>query len=431
MSNSDSVRGNKAKRGRKRNTGLGTLRKLLKASGNEYLTQPTSGFLSQVMGIDDQGNVGFPIDNFTKPPEERKNLGLLDETLALPTLLELAGIEPPEFSVRASERVERLRNAIRDDMGIEDPTGFAENAGESLGVMLGQLPIPSKKKVELAAGVGKKGLAALKKMLASAPEFFSPTVAPKASNYASGAAFGGALGQLGDGPLEEEYTEEEPQRFGAGGLAAAVSRLNLRRAQNEAALAGKPIPQSTKDIKDMGGQIFRLKENNQILQQQIAEGKDQLTNPEGFASFLPGSGAVPFAPDPRFVSSMSLPDSLNRVRVEGNRPLKSLFKYGQGPESTYFSDKAPAPTEQELINANNGEFGFGPDAIIGPDVRAISLNASGGNNPGIGKLNSGLAALRRRLGKGAPSGMAEGGIVQDPDQMAQMLTELVMKYRQS
>lgn len=420
-----------------RNGGLSTFRKLLKATGNEFAVRPAAGFLSQIMGIDEKGNVGFGLDNAVKDPKDRKNLGMVDEVLSLPTLVELLGFDPPEFAEDAAERLEVLKNAIRDDMGIEPPRGFLENAGEALGTMGAQLPVPGKKKVDIAVEGGKGALSAakrvLKKVLGSAPEFFSPTIQPKVSNYLSGAGFGGLLGSLADGSedVETEDTSSDigPQEFGAGGLVAAVAGLNARRLRNEAAAAGKKPPTDEEVYAAIRGnnpldlQLKRLKENNQTLNEQIGKGEDVLTNPNAFPVELGGSN-----PNlrPQGPTTNIDPSSFNRRRTSIDRSLQDLLNYGMRGEYRYFEnqptdpDAPPPPLLNVATPADNALIalqGFKP--------------LSGGFLSG--SFNKALEKLKAQLAK--PQGMAEGGAVQGEmsddqvEQMATMLTNLVAKYR--
>lgn len=276
-----------------RNTGLGTYKKLLEATGNGFLVRPASGFLSQAMGIDSKGNVGFPIDNVLKDRKDRKSVGLVDEVLSLPTLVELLGFDPPQFSKDAASRLEELKQAIYQDMDISEPQGFVENAEDSLGVMLGQLPIPGKKKADLAVGAAKGTKNALKKILHSAPEFFSPTVDPKLSNYASGAGFGGALGALADSPEEEELPEEEVPRMGRGGF------------------FNNAIVDASDGLRN-------------------SVGARPLDNPPATPRF-PGQTLGPL---PNF--AVLSPPRVKRRRIALQRTLEDLLRYGERGEDRYF-----------------------------------------------------------------------------------------------
>lgn len=102
----------------------------------------------------------------------------------------------------ADERLTALKEKIRQKMQLEEASGFQQNFDESMGVMLGQFPVP--------AGRAKAGIDAvtklekLKKILRVAPdsviEWFSPTVAPSAANYLAGSTVGGGIGTLADTP---------------------------------------------------------------------------------------------------------------------------------------------------------------------------------------------------------------------------------------
>jgi hypothetical protein len=102
----------------------------------------------------------------------------------------------PEWASRASARADQIHQAVREDMGLRAPQGFAQNAQESMGVMLGQLPIPGKA-VEQGAEAALEAPSVLNR-IAQGAEWFSPTVDPKVANYGIGALTGGVLGTLGD-----------------------------------------------------------------------------------------------------------------------------------------------------------------------------------------------------------------------------------------
>lgn len=387
-----------------RSSGLGTFRQLLKATGNEFAVRPSAGFLSQVMGIDKDGNLGFPVTNMFRDKDKRRNLGMVDEVLSLPTLVELLGFDPPQFAEDAASRLEVLKQAIRDDMGIDEPEGFLENAGEALGTMGAQLPVPGKKKVDLAVE-GSKGLlsklkSGVKKVLGSAPEFFSPTIDPKASNYLSGAGFGGLLGSLGDEPVEEEeeyLEEEEPQRFGAGGLAAALEKA--KRA-----------------VADKAAEEQKKKET-----QFIPSGQQTTTLP---------------------------PELLARRRQRPNATLDQLFRYGMGAEfNNFFVDPTfgtPVPGQAPVLRPFEDPGGAIEESSVAPS-RPRSGDQSFNTQLALLNLKRGLGIKPRPTGrpvisvpgfevvdKFADGGMVdEGSGMSDPqaEQMATALTNLVAKYR--
>lgn len=167
-----------------------------------------AGLASQWYGLDEHGN-----------PSMGETPGIVHETKALGTLPGLlvraaqnklasfAGLEEdpayraaqeamfgdPEWATEASTKADQLHEAVREDMGLEAPRGFEENAQESLGVMLGQIPVPSRAKVEAGTGALQK--------LTDVAEWFTPTVEARARNYGLGAGVGALLGTAAD---EEE-----------------------------------------------------------------------------------------------------------------------------------------------------------------------------------------------------------------------------------
>lgn len=185
-------------------------------TAEDTLARVTGGVASQVMGEDPEtGELVFPpLHNIKRmwnadsrrkaglPRQKQVMPGLVQDTLSLPTLGDMVGAPVPQFARDAQESADRIHSGVNDSMGLEAPEGFRQNAADSLGVMLGQAPVPGKAKVEAVKDLGGGALKLLKrygkKALTSPIEFFSPTVHPSPSNYASGAIFGGAMGSAAD-----------------------------------------------------------------------------------------------------------------------------------------------------------------------------------------------------------------------------------------
>jgi hypothetical protein len=139
------------------------------------------------------------------PREEMATLGIADEALSLPALGEIVGLPAPKFAKKAEGRASATREAARGSLGLDAPHGFTENLTESAGVMAGQLPVPGTLANRLKI---LKNRSLMGKIAGPAVEWFSPTVVPRAGNYASGALFGGALGG-GLDYLEDHLDEKE------------------------------------------------------------------------------------------------------------------------------------------------------------------------------------------------------------------------------
>lgn len=180
-----------------------------------------SGVASQWYGLDEGGN-----------PSAGATPGIVYETKALgalPTMLARSGMDAyldwvaqkfggyppgkvledplyqlvrkevlsdPEFATNAAAKADQIHQAVRQDMRLKAPKGFQQNFDESMGVMLGQLPIPGK--LATKAVEGAEAAPGVLRRLEQGAEWFTPTVEPKASNYLTGAVTGGALGTLGD-----------------------------------------------------------------------------------------------------------------------------------------------------------------------------------------------------------------------------------------
>jgi len=235
-----------------------------------------SGIASQWYGLDEGGN---PTAGETPGlVHETKALGALPTTLARTGLDAYAGffaknvmgvpeeqvlqdpmynmvkqamLADPEWATKAAEKADAIHKAVREDMRLKAAHGFQENFAESLGVMLGQLPIPGKlatKGVEATA----KAPSMLRRIEQGA-EWFTPTVDPKAVNYLTGAGVGATIGTLGD---EEEIPtiipdEDQPGLYdvrpiysddsvGYSGSRADQAALAAAEEQERARVAGMP-----------------------------------------------------------------------------------------------------------------------------------------------------------------------------------------------
>lgn len=235
-----------------------------------------SGIASQWYGLDEGGN---PSAGETPGLVfETKALGALPATLArvgldaysnwygktflglpdgkvledpLYNLVKKTVLSDPEWATRAAEKADAIHKAVREDMHLKAAHGFEQNFDESLGVMLGQLPIPGK-----LATKGVEGAAAAPSALRrieQGAEWFTPTVEPKVGNYLTGAITGGAIGTLGD---EEETPvvlpdEDQPGAYdvrpiyGDGSVGYSGSHddqaaLNSAEAQDAARAEGRP-----------------------------------------------------------------------------------------------------------------------------------------------------------------------------------------------
>lgn len=170
------------------------------------------GLASQVMGMDPEtGRPAFAPLEFARlalgQRESMVPLGLADEVLALPTLMELWGGEPPEFATQAAERQAQLVDAIEAEMGVGDPEGFREHTAESLGMMLSQIPLAPAERV----GEAGEKLSSILRRTAEAPiEFLAPVVSPSLANYLTGALFGGTIGATVDALSGQSLPEESP-----------------------------------------------------------------------------------------------------------------------------------------------------------------------------------------------------------------------------
>lgn len=160
------------------------------------ISQAVAGFKSQWSGLDDEGKVGIG----------KGTPGIYYNTAAIPAI---AGVidekYAPEFAVEADKKAGKIKEAVRKDMGIDEPKGALEHFAYAGGEMLGQLPVPAGLMNKVLSGAKKMGMAG--KAAAAPIEYLSPTIDPKAVNYGIGTVFGGTLG-----------TALEPEHKALGGL---------------------------------------------------------------------------------------------------------------------------------------------------------------------------------------------------------------------
>lgn len=216
---------------------------------DDSLARVGSGLTSQLMGYNEEtGNVdNAALANLRRiwnaddrrrrglPKEKRVLPGIVTDTLSLPNMLG----NGPEWSQRMQSLADATHEGVREGMNLEPAQGLRQNALESGGMMLGQLPIPSGQKAKAAKQLGGGALNFLKhygKKAAMSPiEFFSPTVDPKVSNYVSGAVAGGALGSLGDEIPEEEFPIPRIAKAKGGKVGALMQFLKAVNLSPDAA----------------------------------------------------------------------------------------------------------------------------------------------------------------------------------------------------
>jgi hypothetical protein len=203
----------------------------------DSLARPLSGLASQYMGYNEEtgGVENAAIANLKRiwnadsrrkqglPPEKRVIPGMVADALSLPNILG----NGPEWSARMQELADATHSGVDEGLGLAPPQGFRQHALDSLGVTLGQVPVPGRQGVDAAKQTAEGALALMKRMgkgvLTSPVEFLSPTIQPKASNYLFGAVGGGALGSLGDEvPLDEEVLDQPRLHRAEGGKVGAL-----------------------------------------------------------------------------------------------------------------------------------------------------------------------------------------------------------------
>ena len=163
-------------------------------TAEKAINQAVAGFKSQWSGLNDKGEVGIG----------KGTPGIYYNTAAIPAV---AGIidekYAPDFAVEADKKAGKIKEAVRKDMGIDEPKGALEHLAYAGGEMLGQLPVPAGLMNKIVGGAKKMGMAG--KVAAAPIEYLSPTIDPKAINYGIGTAFGGGLGMVGEALGEPEH----------------------------------------------------------------------------------------------------------------------------------------------------------------------------------------------------------------------------------
>ena len=106
--------------------------------------QATAGFKSQWSGLDEEGKVGMG----------KGTPGIYYNTAALPAL---AGVVDekyaPDFAVEADKKAGKIKEAVRKDMGINEPRGPLEHFSYAGGEMIGQIPVPGAWMNKIVGGV--------------------------------------------------------------------------------------------------------------------------------------------------------------------------------------------------------------------------------------------------------------------------------------
>lgn len=287
-----------------------------------------AGLLSQVYGLNSDGDasfLGMDKDAPTNSDPSGSGMGelafpsirpgMFDEVLALPAMFGGG----PEVSQNAVARTENLAAQINDSMGLEAPRGFDENFSRSLGVMLGQLPVPALK-AKAVGEAGRTGIRKLgqlaKKYGTGATEFFSPVVTPSVGAYASGALFGGTLGTMPE--WLEAFIIEHPE------VAAKI-------------FEGNPVPEGYGD-----------------RQQEV-----------GFAY---GGGVG--MDDPNRLGLLAAAGG-NKQYTGSPRTEAQLANYGEGPEASHFANNRMVMPEIDWsrdgtgVNMPAATEGGGNNALIG------------------------------------------------------------------
>lgn len=175
---------------------------------HHMLARIAGGLTSQIAGLSPQGTAQYGrvpgiVDETKALPAGLTDLGaaaaqlggmtgipmLQDIQRGMAALQQKYGDLAPKWSRDAEARTNQLHDAVHKQMGLTPAHGFAENAAEAGGMMMGQIPV---------IGEEEKAASMLAKLAKSPVEWLSPSIRPKLSNYVAGTLAGGALGTAAD-----------------------------------------------------------------------------------------------------------------------------------------------------------------------------------------------------------------------------------------
>lgn len=230
----------------------------------EDITRPLGGLASQWMGPDPETgesafarlpsrySASWPYTQREYPVDDSVVPGLVTETVGLPAdFMDLYGLatdqemDAPDWARRAQESTAQLRGGMMEELQLDEPSGLKEHLLESLGIMGGQLPIGSLPAVGRSLPRVARGALA---PLSAAAEWFAPTIVPRASNYAMGTAFGGALGTGVEhliGSQVEGFKEEVNAAVESGELSLEDAEIILNSLEDELGTIESPETEET------------------------------------------------------------------------------------------------------------------------------------------------------------------------------------------
>lgn len=311
--------------------------------------QYASGLLSQLYGLDTKGDTKFlgfdPTRKVSGASMATSPLagilsmfrpGIVDDTESLPDMFG----NGPEWAKKAGERSEENQAQISHSMrDLPAPSGFGENLAYAGGIMSGQLPVPEAAAAK-AIPEGTKMMSRIgslaKKYGTGASEFFVPTIHPSVGSYASGSAFGGALGTMPE--WLQSFAESHPE------LVEAMFR------------------EDTPEVKDYLANHSREDETGYA-----SGGMVGINDPRGQQI-----SRSPMPPAPITGEYIPAP----RTYVGSPKTEAELAHYGEGPEATYYANN-------NTSGAIPVDFSKDGSGYVGP-----TATKGGGNNAAVGILGS-------------------------------------------
>lgn len=289
--------------------------------------------------------------NWEDPGETGAIPGIVDETALLPAMPQMIemmsdmdemeadpeGYEPfigaPEFALTASDRAAENWDRSLEKFGLEEPSGFVENALMSGGMMLGQVPVPaawanklrlllpvkSARVDRVLTNLGKKaGLEAaenpgiLAKVAGAGPEFLFPTIEPSVANYAAGALFGGTLMTALDPGEVPENVPPDIQEL-----------ISIMNEGGEEADEARKVLQAIYDA-HMATQQREEEEGEERLQEMAGGGKISKVTRRGFLKGALGAGAGALGLGKAAVHGGSEIDQLKRIEEALDVPAAAV-----------------------------------------------------------------------------------------------------------
>src|SRR5690606_36287582 len=298
------------------------------------------------------------------PPRE-VSVGIVDETLALPQLGStvinaIAGkdvVGTPEFAERASANVQQMNDVFRENLNIPYSDSLKDLELESLGIMLGQLPVAG---FGLAKSAGSGVGAAAKKIFGSPLEWFAPIIDPTVANYAVGTGAGALIQKY-----LPEYIESRDPNMKA--IRALESFQAAETDEERAQIAASP-------------EFQRALELLEELEAEESEPDPDEDGENEFQSFFSEDGTI--GEDTGFEKGGNVARKAKGGRIKDNRVPRKFTATFDDREGFVIQGVGDSPEEAVgKIRAELERLGENAEGLMrehGVEVRQETLHAKGG-----------------------------------------------------